>query len=71
MDDLLEKPMLVTNKAGSGATRAAREAEIEAGLESYRANRKAPKAEELAERRAAFGEGTTVVDTLIGEEIQL
>ena len=40
-------------------------------MESYRASRKAPSAEELAEMRAAFGEGTTVVDALTGEEIQL
>ena len=71
MDDLLEKLLLVTNKADSAATQAAREAEVQAGLESYRANRKAPSAEELAEMRAAFGEGTTVADVLTGEEIQL
>ena len=71
MDDLLEKLLLVTNKADSAATQAAREAEVQADLESYRANRKAPSAEELAEMRAAFGEGTKVVDVLTGEEIQL
>lgn len=71
MDDLLEKLLLVTNKADSAATRAAREAEVQADLESYRANRKATSAEELAEMRAAFGEGATVVDALTGEEIQL
>lgn len=71
MDDLLEKLLLVTDKADSAATRAAREAEVQADLESYRASRKAPSAEELAEMRAAFGEGTTVVDALTGEEIQL
>ena len=71
MDDLLEMLVLVTNKANSAATRAAREAEVEADLESYRANRKAPSAEDLAEMRAAFGEGTKVVDVITGEEIQL
>ena len=71
MDDLLEKLLLVTDKADSAATRAAREAEVEADLESYRANRKAPSAEDLAEMRAAFGEGTKVVDVITGEEIQL
>ena len=58
MDDLLEKLVLVTDKADSAATLAAREAEVKADLESYRATRKAPSAEELAEMRAAFGEGT-------------
>ena len=71
MDDLLEKLLLVTDKADSAATRAARETEVQADLESYRANRKAPSAEELAEMRAAFGEGTKVVDVLTGKEIQL
>ncbi len=71
MDDLLEKLLLVTDKADSAATRAARAAEVEADLESYRASRKAPSAEELAEMRAAFGAGTKVVDVITGEEIQL
>ncbi|MCM1236520.1 MAG: hypothetical protein NC489_41100 [Ruminococcus flavefaciens] len=71
MDDLLEKLVLVTDKADSAATRAAREAEVKSDLESYRAARKAPSAEEIAEMRAAFGEGTKVVDIITGEEIQL
>ena len=71
MDDLLEKLILVTDKADSAATRAAREAEVQADLESYRASRKAPSAEELAEMRAAFGAGTKVVDIISGEEILL
>ena len=71
MDDLLEKLVLVTDKADSAATRAARAAEVKADLESYRAARKAPSAEELAEMRAAFGEGAKVLDIITGEEIQL
>ena len=71
MDDLLEKLTLVTDKANSAATQAARAAEVEADLESYRAARKAPSGQEMAEMRAAFGEGATVVDVLTGEEIQL
>lgn len=71
MDDLLEKLLLVTDKADSAATRAAREAEVQADLESYRAARKAPSAAELAEIRAAFGAGTKVVDIISGEEILL
>ena len=71
MDDLLEKLLLVTGKADSAATRAAREAEVQADLESSRASRKAPSAEELAEMRAAFGKGAKVVDALTGKEIQL
>ena len=71
MDDLLEKLILVTDKADSAATRAAREAEVQADLESYRASRKAPSTEELAEMRAAFGPGTKVVDVITGEKILL
>ena len=71
MDDQLEKLLLVTDRADSAATRAARETEVKADLESYRANRKAPSGEELAEMRAAFGEGAKVVDIITGEEIQL
>ena len=56
MDDLLEMLVLVTDKADSAATQAAREAEVKADLESYRAARRAPSAEEMAEMRAAFGE---------------
>ena len=33
--------------------------------------RRASSAEEMAEMRAAFGEGSTVVDVLTGEKIQL
>ena len=71
MDDQLEKLLLVTDKADSAATWAAREAEVQADLESYRAARKAPSAAELAEMRAAFGAGTKVVDIITDEEILL
>ena len=71
MDDLLEQLVMVTRKANVEATRAARRAETEASLKDYRANKHAPSAEEIAEMRAAFGEGTTVTDVLTGESYQL
>lgn len=71
MADLLEKLALVTDKVDVAATNAAREAEVAKELESYRANKKPHTAEELAEMRAAFGPGTTVVDVLTGEKITL
>ncbi len=71
MDDLLEMLVLVTDKADSAATQAAREAEVKADLESYRTARGAPNTEEMAEMRAAFGEGATAVDAITGEKIQL
>ena len=46
-------------------------AKVKANLESYRAARRTSSAEEMAEMRAAFGEGTTVVDVLTGEKIRL
>lgn len=71
MDDMLEKLSMVTDKADIGATQAAREAEYSEFLKQYRANRKPHTAEEIAEMRATFGEGTTVVDIFSGEEITL
>jgi len=71
MDDMMEKLVLVTDKANSAATQAARAAEVEAVLESYQAARKALSAEKLAEMRAVFGKGAKVVNVLTGEEIQL
>ena len=71
MDDMLEKLALVTDKADVAATNAAREAEVAKELESYRANKKPHTAEELAEMRAAFGPGTTVVNILTGETTNL
>ena len=71
MDDLLEKLLLVTDRADGAATRAARETEVQADLVSYQASRKARNAGELAEMRATFGEGSTVVDVLTGEKIFL
>ena len=71
MDDMLEKLALVTDKADKSATEAARAAENAKALEEYRRNRKPHSAEEIAEMRAAFGEGTTVVDVISGEKITL
>ena len=71
MDDLLEQLGIATDKVNAEATRAARETENAAFLAEYRARRNAPSAEELAEMRATFGAGATVVDALTGEKIIL
>lgn len=71
MDDLLEQLGMVTDKVNAEATRAVREAEDAVSLAAYRARCKSPDAEELAEMRAAFGAGATVVDVLTGEKINL
>ncbi len=71
MDDLLEMVEMVTDKANRAATQAAREIEVEEALAEYRAAWSPPSGERLAEMRAVFGEGATVVDVLAGETIQL
>jgi len=71
MDDMLEKLSLVTDKANTSATEAARAAENAEFLEEYRRSRKPHSAEEIAEMRAAFGPGTKVVDIITGETINL
>ena len=71
MNDLLEKILMVTDKIDGPATQAACDAEVHASLEAYRAAKRPPTAEEIAEMRAAFGAGTKVVDFITGEETQL
>lgn len=71
MADMLEKLLMVTDKADREATRAARSAEIARELAEYRANYKGPSAEELVEMCAAFGEGTSVVNVITGDEYDL
>ena len=71
MADLMEKLLMVTDRADAAATSAAREAEVERDLAEYRAAKCTRSAEELAGMRAAFGPGTTVVDAITGEKIKL
>ena len=71
MDDQMELLLRITDRADADATHAAREAEVEAELAEYRANYKDPSSEELAEMRATFGPGTTVVDVITGKKIEL
>lgn len=71
MDDFCEKLEFAGYPFSREATREARETQVAAELAEYRKNRRAPSAEELREMRKAFGAGTTVVDVLSGETIQL
>lgn len=50
---------------------AARDAETAAFMAAYRKNDRAPSAEERAEMRAAFGEGTEVMDVITGRRTRL
>lgn len=49
------------------ATVAARDVDTQAFLAEYRKNPPVPDAEQLFEMRAAFGEGTEVVDVITGK----
>lgn len=53
------------------ATADKREAQVEEELAQYRKNHKGFSQEEHDEARAAFGEGTTVVNVLTGEKTKL
>ena len=52
-------------------TEKARDIENQKFFAEYRKNYKGPSKEELFEMKAAFGEGTTVVDVITGKTIQL
>lgn len=72
-EEVLEILSFVTDKFDIEATNAARIKEDREAIEEYRkamANHQ-PSEEELLEMRAAFGEGTSVVNILTGESIQL
>lgn len=71
MSDMLEKLTYVTDEVDTEATQAARDVEVTKSLEEYRRNAKPATSEELAEMRAAFGEGQTVVNILTGQRFSL
>lgn len=71
MSDMLEKLAMVTDEVSVEATTAAREQEVEESLAEYRKNARPVSEEERMEMRAAFGKGTTVVNVLTGEKIEL
>ena len=70
-DDFCEKLEYAGFPFSREATRAAREAQDAAFLESYRKNHRGFGARELDEARAAFGAGTTIVNILTGEKVTL
>lgn len=71
MADMLEKIALVTDKVDTEATALVRDAEVEESLRECRANKHPYSAEEMAEMRAAFGPGETIVNVLTGDKIRL
>ena len=70
-DDFCEKLEYAGFTFSREATRAAREAQDAESLAAYRKNHKGFTAEEIAEARAAFGKGETIVNILTGEKITL
>lgn len=71
MSDMLEKLAMVTDRVSVEATTRAREQEVAESLAEYRKNARPVTEEERMEMRAAFGEGTTVVNVLTGEETEI
>lgn len=71
MSDMLEKLAMVTDKVSVAATTAARTKEVSESLAEYRKNARPVSEEERMEMQAAFGKGTTVVNVLTGEKIEL
>lgn len=71
MDDFCEKLEYAGYPFSRKATADKREAQVEEELAQYRKNHKGFSQEELDEARAAFGEGTTVVNVLTGEKTKL
>ena len=71
MDDFCEKLEYAGYPFDRGATAKKRDAQNEESIAEYRRNHKGLSGEALAEARAAFGEGTTVVNILTGERTKL
>ena len=71
MSDMLEKLVMVTDKASVEATTAARDKEVSESLAEYRKSARPATGEERMEMQAAFGKGTTVVNILTGEKTEL
>ena len=71
MGDMLEKLAMVTAKVSVEASTVARNREGSESLAEYRKNARPVSEEERMEMQAAFGKGTTVVNVLTGEKIEL
>lgn len=71
MDDFCEKLEYAGYAFSREATAKKREAQNAKSLAEYRRNDKGFSGEGLAEARAVFGEGTTVVNVLTGKKTKL
>ena len=71
MDDFCEKLEYAGYAFDREATAGKRDAQVEESLAEYRRNDRGLSGEALAEARAAFGEGATVVNVLTGRKTRL
>ena len=71
MDDYCEVLEYAGYPFSREATKAARDAQVAEQLAAYRANPPMMTDEYIAEMRAAFGSGTSVVDVISGKQIIL
>ena len=71
MDDFCEKLEYAGYPFSREATARKRDVQNEKSIAEYRRNYRGLSGEALAEARAAFGEGTTVVNILTGERTKL
>lgn len=71
MDDFCEMLEYAGYQFSRKATAEARNIQVVENLKNYKLNYTGPNAEELAEMRAAFGEGETIVNVITGDVIQL
>ena len=71
MDDYCEVLEYAGYPFSREATKAARDAQVAEKLAAYRANPPMMTDEDIAEMRAAFGSGTSVVDVISGQRILL
>lgn len=71
MDDYCEVLEYAGYPFSREATKAARDAQVAEELAAYRANPPMMTDEDIAEMRAAFGSGTSVVDVISGQRILL
>ena len=71
MDDFCEMLEYAGYQFNRKATAEARNIQVVESLKNYKLNYTGPNAEELAEMRAAFGAGETIVDVITGDVITL
>lgn len=70
-DDFCEKLEYAGYAFSRTATREAKDRQVDESLKAYRSQKHTYSFEEMAEMRAAFGEGQVIVDIITGEQIAI